>query len=45
MINIYLQGKISENVYLTTANFMALYIALMIPAINDDNLQKPMICQ
>lgn len=45
MINIYLQGKISDNVYLITADFMALYTVLMTSAINDNNLQKPMICQ
>lgn len=43
MLNIYLQGKISENVYSITADFMAFYI-VMTTSINDINLQKPMIC-
>ena len=38
MINIYFQGKISDNVYLLTAVCMALYIVLMTSAINDKNL-------
>lgn len=45
MINPYLQGKISENVYFITANLMALSVVLMTPAITDTDLLKPIICQ
>lgn len=43
VINTYLQGKISDKMYVVIADFTECHIVLMTSAINKHNLQKTMI--